>query len=64
MLPAHVQESSIQVTDMRIDSILNGLSLNPNLESVLRLDVIRNGIMIQTIGKIPEQHATAIQCPD
>ena len=46
MLPAHIQEGSIQVTDVRIDSILDGLSLNPHLESVLRLDVIGDSILI------------------
>lgn len=64
MLPAHVQESGIQVTDVRIDSILDRLSLNPNFESVLRLDVIGDGILIQTVGEVPEQHAAAVQCPD
>lgn len=64
MLPTHIQESSVQVTDVRIDSILNGLRLNPNFESVLRFDVIGDGILIQAVGKVPEQHATAIQCPD
>ena len=48
---------------MDVQGILNRLRLNPNFESVLGLDVVRDRIVAQTRGKVPQQHATAVQRP-
>ena len=48
---------------MRVQGILDGLRLDPNFESVLEFDVVRNRIVDQTRGKVPRQHTTAVQRP-
>ena len=63
ILSAHIQKSSVEVANVRVQGILNRLRLNPNFESVLGLDVVRDRIVAQTRGKVPQQHATAVQRP-
>ena len=46
---------------MDVQGILNRLRLDPNFEIVLGLDVIRDRMVAQTRGKVPQQHATAVQ---
>ena len=48
---------------MSVQGILNRPRLDPNFESVLGFDVLRNRIVAQTRGKVPQQHATAVQRP-
>ena len=48
---------------MDVQGILNRLRLDPNFKSVLDLDVVRDRIVAQMRGKVPKQHATAVQHP-
>ena len=63
ILSAHIQKSSVEVANVGVQGILDGLRLDPNFKSVLGLDVVRDRIVAQTRGKVPQQHATAVQRP-
>ena len=63
ILCAHIQQSSVEVANVRVQGILNRLRLDPNFERVLGFNIVRDRIVAQTRGELSQQHVTTVQRP-
>jgi hypothetical protein len=54
ILSTHIEKGSVEITNMSVKCVLDGLRLDPDFEGIFRFHITTHGIAAEARGEVPK----------